>query len=51
LKKNKIPNTISDKEMADIRRKATKVEPPMFSKEAIRRREMYSEQLKNADKN
>lgn len=34
----KVPNTISDKQMADIRRRAEKVSPPMFSDEAVRRR-------------
>ncbi len=31
-------NTIGDKQMADLRRRAEKVSPPMFSAEAVRRR-------------
>jgi hypothetical protein len=33
-----VPNTISDKDMASLRRRAEKVSPPMFSTEAVRRR-------------
>jgi hypothetical protein len=44
----KVPNTISDKEMANIRRRAEKVAPPMFSAEAVRRRKAFGEQLRKA---
>ena len=44
----KVPNTISDKEMAAIRRRAEKVAPPLFSDEATRRRKFYSEQQRKA---
>jgi len=34
----RVPNTITDRQMADIRRRAEKAAPPMFSAEATRRR-------------
>jgi hypothetical protein len=33
-----VPNTISDKQMADLSRRAEKVAPPMFSNEAVKKR-------------
>lgn len=44
-------NTISDKQMADLRRRAEKVAPPFLSKEATRRRLAAGAQKANADKN
>lgn len=37
-KQPKVPNTISDQQMADLRRCAEKAAPPILSKEAIARR-------------
>ncbi|GAA1879164.1 hypothetical protein [Asanoa iriomotensis] len=48
---SKVPNTISDKQMASLRRRAEKAAPPMFSDEAIKRRKAASAQIKNAHKN
>lgn len=48
MSRKDVPNTISDKQMADIRRRAEKVAPPLFSAEAIRRRNFYSEQQRKA---
>lgn len=38
MAKPKIPNTISDRQMADLQRRARKVAPPMLSREAIAQR-------------
>jgi hypothetical protein len=43
-----VPNTISDKKMADLRRRAQKSAPPMFSDEAIKRRLAANEQQRKA---
>ena len=37
-KTSKVPNTISDQQMADLRRRAEKVAPPMFSQKAVAQR-------------
>lgn len=42
-------NTITDQQMADIRRRAEKVAPPLFSDEATRRRKAASAQKAKAD--
>jgi hypothetical protein len=34
----KVPNTISDRKMADLQRRAQKTAPPMFSREATAKR-------------
>lgn len=44
----KVPNTISDKQMADLQRRAQKAAPPMFSKKAIKQRLNSSDQRKKA---
>lgn len=44
-------STISDKEMADLQRRAEKAAPPMFSREAVRRRVMYGKQQAKASQN
>jgi hypothetical protein len=46
-----VPNTISDKQWADLRRRAEKVAPGMFSREAIARRKASSRNLEQASKN
>jgi len=46
-----VPNTITDRQMADIRRRAEKVAPPLFSNEATRRRLAASAQKSKADQN
>lgn len=38
MAKPKVPNTIDDKKMADLQRRAQKVAPPMFSREATAKR-------------
>lgn len=38
FRKTDVPNTISDKQMADLSRRAQKAAPPMFSDKAIRQR-------------
>lgn len=35
---DRIPNTVSDRQMAELRRKAEKAGPPMFSPEAVCKR-------------
>lgn len=45
----RVPNTITDRQMADLRRRAEKVAPPMFSAEATRRRLAASAQKAKAD--
>jgi hypothetical protein len=45
----RVPNTIGDRQMADIRRRAEKVAAPLFSDEAIRRRRAASAQMGKAD--
>jgi len=42
------PNTITDQQWADIRRRAEKVAPPLFSDEATRRRLAASAQKNKA---
>lgn len=38
MAKPKVPNTISDARMADLRRRGEKAAPPMFSRKAVDRR-------------
>ncbi|WP_433297435.1 hypothetical protein ACQP2F_41020 [Actinoplanes sp. CA-030573] len=47
----RVPNTIPDRQWADIRRRAEKVAPPLFSAEAVRRRKAASAQMRKADQN
>ena len=47
-KQSKVPNTITDQQMADLRRRAEKVAPPMFSTKAVARRLASNEQQKKA---
>lgn len=47
----RVPNTIGDRQMADLRRRAEKVAPPLFSDEATRRRLAASAQKSKADQN
>lgn len=44
----KVPNTISDADWAELRRRREKVQPPFFSDEAIRGRKAASAQARNA---
>ena len=44
-----VPNTITDKQWADIRRRAAKVAPPLFSAEATRGRLAASAQQRKAN--
>ncbi len=45
---HRVPNTITDQQMADLRRRAEKVAPPTFSDEAVRRRKAASAQKDKA---
>ncbi|GID26826.1 hypothetical protein [Paractinoplanes brasiliensis] len=45
----RVPNTITDRQMAELRRRAEKVAPPLFSTEATRRRLAASAQQRKAD--
>ena len=45
----RVPNTITDRQMADIRRRAEKVAPPLFSDAATRRRLAASAQQSKAE--
>jgi hypothetical protein len=47
----KVPNTITDQKMADLRRRAAKAEPPMFSRKAVERRKAASVQLRKRGAN
>jgi hypothetical protein len=47
----KPPNTVSDEQMRDLSRRATKHAPSWFSREAIQRRQASNAQQANADKN
>ncbi|WP_433299011.1 hypothetical protein ACQP2F_45060 [Actinoplanes sp. CA-030573] len=47
----RVPNTITDRQMAELRRRAEKAAPPMFSAEAVRRRKAASAQKSKADQN
>lgn len=44
----KVPNTIGDKQLADLQRRAQKASPPMFSREAVRQRLAQQAQQKKA---
>ena len=44
MAKPKVPNTISDRQMADLQRRARKAAPPMLSREAIARAKASKEQ-------
>ncbi len=46
----RVPNTITDRQMTDLRRRAEKVAPPMFSREAVSRRLAASAQKAKADR-
>jgi hypothetical protein len=46
---SKVPNTISDKQMAALSRRAQKAAPPMFSREAVQRRLSSNAQQAKAD--
>jgi hypothetical protein len=43
-----VPNTISDKQMADLQRRAQKANPEMFSRDQVRKRLASQEQQKKA---
>jgi hypothetical protein len=45
----RVPNTITDRQMNDLRNRARKVAPPMFSAEATRRRLAASAQQRKAE--
>ena len=49
--KPEVPNTITDQQRDDLRRRAEKAAPPMFSRQAIERRHAESARLRNAEKN
>ena len=44
-----VPNTISDKEMARLRKAAEKVAPPMFSSESVKKRIATGKQKAKSD--
>jgi hypothetical protein len=46
---SKVPNTISDKQMADLSRRAQKAAPPMFSRKAVAQRLNSNAQQAKAD--
>lgn len=46
----KVPNTISDKQMAALRRRAEKASPGMFSPKVIAQRKASNRQRANAGK-
>jgi hypothetical protein len=50
-KQSKVPNTISDKTMADLSRRAQKANPQMFSDKAIKQRLNSNAQQAKADQN
>ena len=50
-RRDQVPNTISDADWDDIRRRAEKAQPPLFSDEAIRRRKAANAQSRNAHLN
>lgn len=45
----RVPDTITDRQMDDLRRRAEKAAPPMFSTEATRRRLAGLAQQRKAD--
>jgi hypothetical protein len=47
----RVPNTISDGDMADLQRRAQKANPQMFSREAVRQRLASQAQQKKAGQN
>jgi hypothetical protein len=47
----KVTQTISDADWAKIQARAEKAAPPMFSREAVRRREMSHQQKRKASQN
>jgi hypothetical protein len=46
----KVPNTISDKDMASLQRRQQKGGEPMFSRKAVAQRKASEQQRKNASK-
>lgn len=44
----KVPNTISDRKMADLQRRAQKAAPPMFSRKAVAARKASEQQRRNS---
>lgn len=46
--KPSVPNTITDRQMADLSRRAQKANPQMFTDEAIKRRKASAAQQKKA---
>jgi len=49
VSKPTVPTTISDKQMADLARRAQKAAPPMFSADQVRRRLNSNAQQAKAD--
>ena len=49
MSSKRVPNTITDRQMADLRRRAEKVAPPLFSNEAVRRRLAATAQKSKAE--
>ncbi|WP_435120754.1 hypothetical protein [Micromonospora tulbaghiae] len=48
MKKPAVPNTITDRQYADLSRRAQKANPSLFSDEAIRRRKASQAQQRKA---
>ncbi len=48
-KKTTVPNTITDRQYADLSRKAQKANPSMFSDKAIKARKASNAQQRKAD--
>ncbi|WP_433530468.1 hypothetical protein ACQPYA_30710 [Micromonospora sp. CA-263727] len=48
-KKPTVPNTISDRQMADLSRRAQQANPSMFTDAAIKRRLASQDQQRKAD--
>lgn len=51
MAKPKVPNTISDKDMAALKRRAEKASPGMFDPKVVRQRLASEDQRSKADKN
>jgi hypothetical protein len=46
---DKVPSTITDKQMAELRKRAEKVAPPLFSKQAVDQRKHHNKQKYKAE--
>lgn len=48
MAKPKVPNTISDRKMANLQRRAQQAAPPMFSRQAVAQRKASEQQRRKA---